>query len=138
LRTTGSRRRNLWRLKAVLSDERTSFVVRAVVSVRRARRGGIATLVGESMLTTRPPVTPDDLDAWIAELRGRLARRELDGLGQWDEAGGTLSADLVVSIMLADLDHYDDLAPEQREAPSIVARRDLLVQDFQRLRERIG
>jgi hypothetical protein len=40
--------------------------------------------------------------------------------------------------MLADLDHYDDLAPEQREAPSIVARRDLLVQDFQRLRERIG
>jgi hypothetical protein len=31
------------------------------------------------MLTTRPPVTPDDLDAWIAELRGRLARRELDG-----------------------------------------------------------
>jgi len=90
------------------------------------------------MSTARPPVTSDDLDAWIAVLRGRLARREFDGLGRWDADSDTLDVDRVVRIMLADLDHYSDLAAEQRQDPRIVARHGLLIQDFRRLRERIG
>ena len=55
---------------------------------------------------------PDDLGAWIAELRGRVARGDLVALGRVELDGGIiLAADLAARIMLADLDHYEDLPP---------------------------
>ncbi len=81
---------------------------------------------------------PDDLGAWIAELRARVARGELDGRGEFAVLGGRLAVGLAARIMLADLDHDDDLTPEQREDPFSVERRRLLFFDLHRLREQIG
>ncbi len=81
---------------------------------------------------------PDDLAAWIAELRGRVARGELDGLGHFAVLGGRLDVGLAARIMLADLDHDNDLTPEQRQDPFSVERRRLLVADLRRLREHLG
>ena len=81
----------------------------------------------------------DDLDAWIAALRDRAARGELDGRTPIVIGGLRLpSADLAARIMLADLDHYDDLAPEQRRDMLIEARRMMLLGDLRQLREQIG
>ncbi len=79
----------------------------------------------------------DELDGWIAELRGRVARAELDGRGRFDVRNGLLDIELVARIMLADLDHYDDLPLEQRQDLLVEARRGLLLADFRRLREQI-
>jgi hypothetical protein len=81
----------------------------------------------------------DNLDAWIAELRDRLARGELDG-GAPIEIGGLRlpSAQLAARIMVADLDHYDDLSPEERGDWLVEARRGMLLRDFRRLRALIG
>ncbi len=81
---------------------------------------------------------PDDLAAWIADLRGRVARGELDGQGEFAVLGGRLAVGLAARIMLADLDHDHDLTPEQRDDPFSVERRRLLFSDFRRLREQIG
>ncbi len=81
---------------------------------------------------------PFDLAAWIAELRGRVARGELDGQGNIAVGRGVLAAGLAARIMLADLDHYDDLSPEQRQDLLVETRRRLLLADFRRLREQIG
>jgi hypothetical protein len=82
---------------------------------------------------------PDDLAAWLAELRGRVARGELAGRGPIAVAGGTLpSVELAARVLLADLDHYDDLSPARRRDPLVVARRRLLLADLRRFRERIG
>ncbi len=81
---------------------------------------------------------PDDLAAWVAELRARVARGELDGRGAIAVGGGQLAVDLAARMMLADLDHYDDLPPEQRQDPLIVARRLRLLADLWELRARIG
>ena len=81
---------------------------------------------------------PDDLVAWIDELRARVARGELDGRGRFDVDTGALDVDLAARIMLADLDHDSDLTPEQRRDPFSIERRRLLVADLRRLREHLG
>ena len=81
----------------------------------------------------------DELSAWIADLRGRVGRGELAHLGPIDVDGGTVaSVELAARILLADLDHYDDLPARYRREKSVVARRVLLLADLQRLREQIG
>ncbi len=81
----------------------------------------------------------DDLDAWISELRGRVARGELDGVGAVQLDGvDILGSAMIVRVMLADLDHYDDLPPEQRRDLLVETRRRMLLRDFARLREQIG
>ncbi len=66
---------------------------------------------------------PDDLVVWIEALRGRVAHGELDGQGSIDVGNGALPVGLAARIMLADLDHFDDLTPEQRNDPQVMARR---------------
>ena len=73
---------------------------------------------------------PDDLATWIADLRGRVARGELAALGRVELDGGI--------ILVADLDHYDDLPPTWRRDLAVVARREALLRDLRRLREQIG
>lgn len=81
----------------------------------------------------------DDLDGWIAELRDRVARGELDGRTSVTIGGLRLpSAELAARIMLADLDHYDDLSPEERSDWLLEARRLMLLGDFRQLREQLG
>ena len=82
---------------------------------------------------------PDDLVAWIADLRGRVARGELAALGRVELDGGIiLVAELAARILLADLDHYDTLPPTRRRDLAVVARREALLRDLRRLREQIG
>ena len=92
------------------------------------------------MQSARPRcVERSELDAWISDLRGRVARGELDGLGTIPlDGAAVLGTATVVRIMLADLDHYDDLPSEQRRDLLVQARRELLLRDFRRLRELIG
>jgi hypothetical protein len=82
----------------------------------------------------------DDLEAWIAELRNRLARGELAGLGSVDMGDDSvvLSGELLVRVTLADFDHYDDLVPERRHDGDVVARRLDLLRFLRRLRSTIG
>jgi len=82
----------------------------------------------------------DDLDAWIGELRARLARGELADLRPLTVNDGIppMPGELIVRIMLADLDHFDDLDFMRRRAPDVVARRRALLEDLHRLRARIG
>jgi hypothetical protein len=84
--------------------------------------------------------TVDDLDVWIQELRGRLQRGELSGLGPVDVGYGTdsLRVELVVRIMLNDLDDVDAGAPAGRGSPASDVRRRVLLDDFKRLRDVIG
>ncbi|MDP8924952.1 MAG: hypothetical protein M3O34_19060 [Chloroflexota bacterium] len=84
-------------------------------------------------------MTADDLAGWIAELRDRVARGELAGLGRIDMHGAMVPVELVVRIMLADLDDLDaeDVIPEQRHDPYAARRRQALLRDFRRLREQI-
>ena len=82
---------------------------------------------------------PDDLTAWIADLRARVARGDLAALGRVELDGGViLAAEQATRIMLADLDHYEDLPPRWRGDLTVVARREALLRDFRRLREQIG
>jgi hypothetical protein len=48
------------------------------------------------------------------------------------------SFELAVRVMLADLDHFDDLPLARRRDLLVVARRRLLLDDLRRLREQIG
>ena len=82
---------------------------------------------------------PDELNEWIVELRVRVSRGELDGVGPIPADGAAvLGTALLVRVMLADLDHYDDLPAEHREDLLVEARRRTLLRDFARLREQIG
>jgi hypothetical protein len=82
----------------------------------------------------------DGLAAWVGELRGCLGRGELAGLGRIDlgDGAGPLDGEVLVRVLLAELDHYDDLPPERRRNSFTVARRLRLLDDLRRLRERIG
>ena len=81
----------------------------------------------------------DELDGWIAELRGRVARGELDDLGPIPlDGAAVLGTGTLVRIMLADLDHYHILPPALRHDLLIEARRRTLLREFARLREQIG
>ena len=82
---------------------------------------------------------PDDLGAWIAELRARVAHGDLVAVGRVELDGGIiLAAELAARIMLADLDHYEDLPLTWRGDLAVVARREALLRDLRRLREQIG
>lgn len=64
----------------------------------------------------------------------------LDGVAPIDVGDGTdrLPGEMVIRIMLADLDHLDDLPPEAGEWLDVTDRRRALFDDFRRLREVIG
>ena len=81
----------------------------------------------------------DDLATWIADLRSRVARGELAAPGRVELDGGIiLVAELAARVLLADLDHYDDLPPTWRRDLAVVARREALLRDLRRLRGQIG
>ena len=80
----------------------------------------------------------DDLNAWITELRQRLARGELAGLGLVDVGGLRLRGEWAVRVMLADLSHHDTLPPDLAGDPLVPIRRAKLLVDFRRLRAQIG
>ena len=81
----------------------------------------------------------DELKEWIPELRVRVSRGELDGVGPIPADGaGVLGAALLVRIMLADLNHYDDLPAGRRQDLLVEARYRTPLRDFDRLREQIG
>jgi len=82
----------------------------------------------------------DELAAWIADLRARLDRGELATLGPVDVGHGTqiLPAQDTVRIMLADLDGFDEMPPDEAGDPVNVARRDILLTSFRILRTLIG
>jgi hypothetical protein len=79
----------------------------------------------------------DALVPWIRALRARLERGDLADLPPVDIGYGTrhLPGVTTVRVMLADLDHLDDLPPEAAEIPR---RRAELLDDFRRLRAAIG
>ncbi len=82
---------------------------------------------------------PDNLAAWIDALRERVARGEMDRRMPITIGGLPLSsAELAARIMLADLDHYNDLPPEHRRDLLVEARHRLLLDDFRQLREQLG
>ncbi len=76
------------------------------------------------------------LTAWIAGLRDRLTKGGLRDAAPVDLGYGTADwpASRTVQIMLADLDHYSNLAPADRLNPAVGARRLALLEDFRRLR----
>ena len=79
----------------------------------------------------------DDLDAWICELQGRLARGELAHLGLVDIGGLKLAGEWAVRVMLANLDHLGSLPAEWAKDPLIPMRRAGLLADFRRLRAQV-
>ena len=84
---------------------------------------------------------PDsELTAWIADLRARLDRGDLATLGPVDVGHGTdaLPAQDTVRIMLADLDDFADMTPDEANDPVSVARRGVLLISFRILRTLIG
>jgi hypothetical protein len=100
-------------------------------------------------MTTDPnrlPPAPDDrrpladrvkdLDGFIPELRGRLGRDEYANvdLGESTPLG---DPQLVLRIMLADWDHFDDLSPEQRDDYGVAARRLQVLADLHAFRQRL-
>ena len=77
---------------------------------------------------------PDDnLMLWIAELRARLDHCHLApfGLGHEPQA---LRAVHAIRIMLAALDGFQDMTPDEGVDPVIVSRRTSLLADFRALR----
>ncbi len=78
----------------------------------------------------------DGLEAWIGELRDRLERGGLPGLGAVDVGYGTarLPTELTVRIMLADLDHCEEppICPARRARD--IGRGAALREDLRRLR----
>ena len=82
----------------------------------------------------------DELAAWIADLRARLDRGDLATLDPVDIGHGTqvLPAQDTIRIMLADLDGFDEMPPDEANDPVNVARRDILFTSFRILRTLIG
>ncbi len=79
------------------------------------------------------------LEAWIFELRGRLERGELYRYGVVELRDGShiFTLEQAVRIMLADLDHLDQL-PVDYPDPLLPGRRQKLLDDFQYLRDRLA
>ena len=86
-------------------------------------------LIGEGL-------TNQENTAWIADLRARLDRGDLATLGPVDVGHGTdiLPAQDTIRIMLADLDEFDEMTPNETNDPINVARRDVLVTNYRILR----
>ena len=80
-----------------------------------------------------------DIMPWIRELRDRLNRGELASLGPTDLGYGTgmLPGEQVIRMMLADLDHCDEPPTWKNGRVVDVVRRQVLLGDFQRLRDLI-
>ena len=78
-------------------------------------------------------------DGFIPALRGRLERGEYANLGPVDlgELSPLGDAELVLRVMLADWDHFDDLSPEQRDDFLVAARRLAVLRDLSTLVERL-
>src|SRR4051812_6090815 len=80
-----------------------------------------------------------DLDGFIPELRGRLDRGEYANLGPVEL--GTLESlgdpELVLRVMLADWDHFDNLSPEQRDDYQVAARRLRMLADLHALQQQL-
>jgi hypothetical protein len=81
-------------------------------------------------------LTNQEIAAWIADLRARLDRGDLATLGPVDVGHGTdvLPAQDNIRIMLADLDGFDEMTPDEANDPVKVARRDVLLTAFRILR----
>jgi len=81
-----------------------------------------------------------DLIDWIENLRRRLERGDLASHPPVDVGHGTgdIPADLTISIMLADLDSYDDMPLAETNDPVNVARWFNLLDDFRILRMFVG
>jgi hypothetical protein len=80
---------------------------------------------------------PDDnLMSWIAELRARLDDGHLETLPPSDLGHETQAwrAALAIRLMLADLAHFEDMAPDEADDPAIISRRTSLLADFRVLR----
>ncbi len=77
----------------------------------------------------------DELVTWVANLRERLQRGDVDRL---DADGDTRDPAIVSRALLAELDRLGSLPRDERHTPDTVARRIALLDDFRRLREQIG
>ena len=116
-------------------------MTRAACSLSRALCGaGTSSAIPDAHATLRGMngQPPDPLDAWITELRGRVARGELAGLGPVDVGGFKLPGERAARIMLADLVHLDTLPAKWARDPLVPVRRAKLLADFRWLREQIG
>ena len=89
-------------------------------------------------MRTFPP--DDSLMVWIAKLRVRLERGDLATLTLSDTGYGIDSVPVAhtVRAMLADLDSFEDMNPDEAEDPVTVAQRAMLLDDFRFLRLFIG
>jgi len=78
----------------------------------------------------------DDLMSWIAELRARVDCRHTEMLPPIDLGHGThaLRATYALRIMLADLDRFEAMGPDDADDPANVARRTNLLADFRAVR----
>jgi hypothetical protein len=88
-----------------------------------------------------PDPSPDGgFTPWIAELRARLERGDLATLGPVEIGHGThvIPAGHTIQIMLADLDGFEDMDPDEAADPVNIARRAGLRGDFRILRLLIG
>ena len=93
----------------------------------------IVALIGEGL-------TNQEIAAWIPDLRARLDRGDLATLGPVDVGHGTdvLPAQDTIRIMLADLDGFDEMTPDETNDPFNVARRDVLLTNCRILWTLIG
>ena len=85
-----------------------------------------------------PPT--DDLAEWISDQRARLDRGDLATVAPIDIGHGThvMPAAHLIRVMLADLDGFEDMDPDEVADPVTIARRDRLLGDFRLLRLLIG
>jgi len=102
--------------------------------------GGGRTFREAARMPDRPAQAPASLEVWIEGLHDRLDGGDLAHLGPVELGDGCRfpSVQLAVRIMLADLQHFDDLPRAEREHPRTLARRRSLLNDFAALRERLG
>jgi len=93
----------------------------------------LITLIGEDL-------TNEEFTGWIADLRARLDRGDLATLGPVDVGHGTdlLPAQDTIRIMLADLDGFDEMTPDEANDSLNVVCRDVLLTSFRILRTLIG
>ena len=93
----------------------------------------IVALAGEGL-------TNQEITGWIADLRARLDRGDLATLGPVDVGHGTdiLPAQDTIRIMLADLDSFDEMTPEESNDSLNGVRREALLTSFRILWTHIG
>lgn len=81
----------------------------------------------------------DELAPWIDELERRIERGELRSLPLIHiDRRLRVQPDLLARIMLAELEAFDDLLPNERECAENVVKRRSLLWDLLWLREQIG